>query len=103
MDDIVEGVINTIVNDSKNSSLYKLYNIGNGKPIQLLDFIEKLESILNIRATKDFLCMQDGDVHQTFADTSSIESDYNYKPQIDINNGIKEFFSWYKHFYLNKN
>ena len=102
VDDVVDGVINTLVNNSKNTSLYKLYNIGNGKPVQLLDFIETLERILNIRATKDFLSMQDGDVHQTFADTSSIESDYNYKPQIDINNGIKEFVSWYKCFYLNK-
>ena len=99
IDDIVEGVVNTLIKDSKNDSLYKLYNIGNGKPVQLLDFIEFLETELNISAIKKMLPMQAGDVHQTFADTSRLEHDYNYKPQIAVDKGIKAFVLWYKGFY----
>ena len=99
IDDIIEGVVNTLLKDSKNSSLYKLYNIGNGKPIQLLDFIESLEKTLGISAIKKMLPMQAGDVHQTFANTSNLERDYNYKPQITVDKGIKEFVLWYKGFY----
>ena len=99
IDDIVEGVLNTLVKDSKNTNLYKLYNIGNGKPIQLQDFIESLEKVLDISAIKNMLPMQAGDVHQTFANTASLERDYNYKPQIEVYKGIKEFVLWFKSFY----
>ena len=99
IDDITSGVVNTLVKESKNASLYKLYNIGNGSPVQLLDFIESLEKELDINAIKNLLPMQAGDVYQTFADTTSLEQDYNYKPQIEVDRGIKEFVSWYKEFY----
>jgi UDP-glucuronate 4-epimerase len=99
IDDIVDGVVNTLLKDSKNDSLYKLYNIGNGKPVQLLDFIASLEKELDITAIKNRLPMQAGDVNQTFADTSSLENDYSYKPQITVDKGIKEFVSWYKSSY----
>ncbi len=99
IDDIVNGVVNTLLKDSKNDSLYKLYNIGNGKPVQLLDFIASLEKELDITAIKNRLPMQAGDVNQTFADTSCLENDYNYKPQITVDKGIKEFVSWYKSSY----
>ena len=81
------------------TSLYKLYNIGNGRPVQLQDFIESLEKSLDTSAIKNLLPMQAGDVYQTFADTTSLEQDYNYKPQIEVDRGIKEFVSWYKEFY----
>ena len=103
IDDIISGVINTLLKDSKDASLYKLYNIGNGKPVQLLDFIESLENVLDISAIKKMLPMQAGDVHQTFANTTSLERDYNYKPQITVDKGIKEFVLWYKSFYKNNN
>ena len=99
IDDIVNGVVNTLLKDSKNDSLYKLYNIGNGKPVQLLDFIASLEKELDITAIKNRLPMQAVDVNQTFADTSCLENDYNYKPQITVDKGIKEFVSWYKSSY----
>jgi len=99
IDDITSGVVNTLIKDSKNSSFYKLYNIGNGKPVQLIDFIESLENTLDITAIKTMLPMQAGDVHQTFADTSRLEHDYNYKPQIAVDKGIKAFVLWYKGFY----
>ena len=99
IDDITDGVVNTLIRDSKDTSLYKLYNIGNGRPVQLQDFIESLEKSLDISAIKNLLPMQAGDVYQTFADTTSLEQDYNYKPQIEVDRGIKEFVSWYKEFY----
>lgn len=99
VEDIVSGVVNTLEKDSKNQSLYKLYNIGNGKPVQLLDFINTLETVLGTQADKIMLPMQAGDVNQTFADTSSLEQDYNYKPQISVNKGIQEFVLWFKAFY----
>lgn len=99
IDDIIQGVVNTLLKDSKNDSLYKLYNIGNGRPVQLLDFIESLEKVLDIAAIKNMLPMQAGDVHQTFADTSSLKHDYNYKPQITVDKGIQAFVLWYKGFY----
>jgi UDP-glucuronate 4-epimerase len=99
IDDIVQGVVSTLLKDSKNSNLYKLYNIGNGKPVQLLDFIESLEKVLDITATKNMLPMQDGDVYQTFASTSKLEHDFEYKPQTKVDDGINEFVKWYKNFY----
>ena len=99
IDDIVEGVVSTLLKESKNSNLYKLYNIGNGKPVQLLDFIESLEKVLDITAKKNMLPMQDGDVYQTFADTSKLEHDFAYKPQTKVDDGINEFVKWYKNFY----
>ena len=99
IDDIVGGVVNTLLKESKNSSLYKLYNIGNGKPVQLLDFIKSLEEVLNITATKNMLTMQDGDVHQTFANTYKLEHDFEYKSQTTVKKGIQEFVSWYKKFH----
>ena len=99
IDDITSGLVNTLLKDSKNTSLYKLYNIGNGKPVQLLDFIESLEKTLGISAIKKMLPMQAGDVHQTFANTSTLERDYNYKPQITVDKGIQAFVLWYKSFY----
>jgi UDP-glucuronate 4-epimerase len=101
IDDIVDGVVNTLIKSSKNDSLYKLYNIGNGKPVQLLDFIESLEKVLGTIAVKKMLPMQAGDVHQTFANTTSLARDYNYKPQITVDKGIKKFVLWYKSFYKN--
>ena len=99
IDDIVEGVVSILLKESKNSNLYKLYNIGNGKPVQLLDFIESLEKVLDITAKKHMLPMQDGDVYQTFANTSKLEHDFEYKPQTKVDDGIYEFVKWYKNFY----
>ena len=99
IDDIISGLVNTLLKDSKNASLYKLYNIGNGRPVQLLDFIVSLEKVLDITAIKTMMPMQGGDVYQTFADTTSLERDYNYKPEIAVDKGIQAFVSWYKGFY----
>ena len=100
IDDVIQGVIKTLLEQSKNKDLYKLYNIGNGRPVQLLDFIKSLEKTLNISAIKNSLPMQAGDVSQTFANTSKLERDYNYTSIVTVEKGIKEFVLWYKAYYL---
>ena len=99
IDDIVNGVVNTLIEDSKNKSLYKLYNIGNNSPVKLLDFIQAIEEELEITATKTMLPMQAGDVNQTWADVSQLKHDYNYQPKTSIKTGVNQFITWYKQYY----
>lgn len=99
IDDIVDGVVHTLLKDSKNTALYKLYNIGNSNPIKLLNFIKAIEQESGVIANKDMLPMQSGDVKQTWADISQLQNDYNYKSTTKINQGVKTFISWYKMFY----
>lgn len=99
IDDIVNGIVNTLIEDSKNKNLFKLYNIGNGNPVNLLDFITTIEHKIGIKAIKKMLPMQAGDVNTTFANTKNIEQDYNYSSKINIDDGIKEFILWYKSYY----
>lgn len=113
IDDIVEGIIR--VQDKPPSSTpdwhietgtpanssapYRVFNIGNGSPVQLLDFITALERALGIEAKKQFLPMQPGDVHSTWADTEDLFKAVGYKPQVDINTGVSRFVEWYRAFY----
>ncbi len=111
--DIVDGIIKVIDNPAKisdnfnpnnpipdiSSAPYRIYNIGNNSPVQLLDFIETLEEAIGINAKKDFMPMQDGDVVSTYADTSDLMKDFGYKPETNLKEGIKHFVVWYKKFY----
>lgn len=102
IDDIVDGIIKVIDNPVKtksNLAPYKIYNIGNNSPIQLLDFIETLEKSIGLEAKKNFLPMQDGDVESTYADVEDLIKDFNYKPNTKLADGIEEFVKWYKDFY----
>lgn len=99
IDDIVVGVVATLLEDSKDKSLYKLYNIGNSTPIQLMDFINAIENNIGIVAKKEMLPMQAGDVHQTWADVSKLQNDYNYKPNTSVDKGVESFVDWYKTYY----
>lgn len=113
IDDIVDGIIKVIENPSKanddfdasspnpsiSSAPYKIYNIGNNAPVQLLDFIDTLEDTIGIKAKKNFMDMQDGDVVSTYADTSGLIKDFDYKPDTDLADGIAEFVTWYRKFY----
>jgi len=113
IDDIVEGIIriqDTIPqknNDWKvesnsvaeSSAPYKIFNIGNGNPVKLLDFIQSLEDSLNIKADKNFMPMQAGDVYQTFADVEDLFNAVKYKPATSVESGVGEFVKWYKGFY----
>ena len=117
IDDIVDGIIKVIDNPAKvnenfdvqkpnpsiSSAPFRVYNIGNNSPIQLLDFIETLEKSIGIEAKKNFMDMQDGDVVSTYADTSDLIKDFDYKPDTSLEKGITEFIEWYKDFYFEGN
>ncbi len=111
--DIVNGVIQVINNPPKknyqwtsnspesSSSIapYKLYNIGNSKPVKLLDFIRTIEKSIGVKANLNFLPMQPGDVVKTWADITEFKNDFDYKPDTTIDIGIPKFISWFKKFY----
>ena len=106
IDDVVEGIFRCCLKPAisqedldSTSAPYRIFNIGNGNPIQLLEFINILEKKLNLKAIKNFLPMQQGDVVETFADTQSLENWVNYKPLIDIEKGLDKFVEWYKDYY----
>ena len=99
IDDIVEGVIATLIKSSKNKDLYKLYNIGNSQPVKLTDFILEIERVVGKTARKEMLPMQPGDVEKTWADVSDLEKDFGYKPQTPISIGIRNFVEWYRNYY----
>lgn len=113
IDDIVSGVIATLKlpaasnaewdglkpDPSSSSAPYKIYNIGNGKPVELLHFIELLEQNLGKETSKEMLPMQPGDVEDTYADISAMERDFGYHPNTNIETGLKKFVEWYRGYY----
>jgi len=78
---------------------WRIYNIGNSKPINLMDYIKAIENTLNKKAIIQFLPLQAGDVEATYADVNNLIKDFNYKPITDIEDGISNFVAWYKAFY----
>jgi UDP-glucuronate 4-epimerase len=102
IDDVVTGVVNILCNPPREDDLgaaYKIYNIGNHKPVRLMDFIETLERCLGREAVKEYLPMQPGDVYQTYADVSDLMHDYGFKPDTPIEDGLKAFVAWFKEYY----
>jgi UDP-glucuronate 4-epimerase len=109
VDDIVEGVVRVIHStipekqkpetSNQQSIPYSIYNIGNGNPVHLLDFIETMENALDKKAIKQFLPMQPGDVFKTFADVNALKNDFGYEPNTSIQKGISEFVEWFKEYY----
>ncbi|KEY18771.1 NAD-dependent epimerase/dehydratase family protein [Kaistella antarctica] len=97
--DIVNGVVKTIEEGSKDNAFYKLYNIGNGNPVKLNDFITEIEAVTGKQADRIMMPMQPGDVENTFADVEGLKRDYNYLPNTNITVGVREFVAWYKEFY----
>lgn len=116
IDDIVEGIIRILdVVPEKNeewsveggtlassSAPYKVYNIGNGKPVKLLDFIQALENSLGIEAKKNFMPMQPGDVYQTYAETKALFDVTGFLSNVNVEEGVARFVKWYKEFYQGK-
>ena len=78
---------------------YRVVNIGNSKKIKLLDFIDAIESELDIKAKRNMMPMQIGDVTETWADVSLLEALTGFSPNTNINQGIKNFIHWYKEYY----
>jgi UDP-glucuronate 4-epimerase len=102
IDDIVGGML-TIVNTFKKDAVqkpYSLYNIGNSKPVKLLDFIEAIEKTTGKQAIKEMLPMQPGDVERTWADVDGLINDFDYTPSTSVEKGVEEFVAWYKNFYI---
>lgn len=101
VDDIVGGMLN-ITKAFENNAIqkkYSLYNIGNSKPVKLLDFIEAIEHKTGKTAIKEMKPMQPGDVEQTWADVDDLIRDFNYKPETSIEKGVGEFVDWYIGYY----
>ncbi|WP_120341939.1 NAD-dependent epimerase [Bacillus wiedmannii] len=99
IDDIVDGIIKLLENSPvlNNKELpYKVYNIGNNKPVKLLDFIQAIESAVGKEAVKEYYPMQPGDVYQTYADVSDLINDVGFKPDTPIQEGINKFVDWFK-------
>ena len=96
IDDIVNGLVNVIVKNMENRAHYKLYNIGNNMSENLNDFIYTIEEALGKKAKKKKCKMQPGDVPKTHADITQLMKDYDFKPTVKINTGIKNFVNWFK-------
>ena len=112
IDDIVEGVVRVLDKPAESnpnwsgeapdpgSSLapWRVYNIGNNSPVELMDYISAIEDALGITAEKELLPLQPGDVPDTFADVDDLVRDYDYKPSINVKEGVEKFIDWYKEY-----
>ena len=78
---------------------HRIFNIGNSNPNSLIEYLNAIEDTLKIKAKKEYLPIQPGDVPATFSDCTSLESLINFKPNTSIKVGIKEFIKWYREFY----
>jgi UDP-glucuronate 4-epimerase len=113
IDDIIEGLLKiipqpptknplwsgTCPDPSSSKAPYKIYNIGNNNPVNLMDFIKVLENTLGKKAKTNLLPLQSGDMLLTYADVSDIIRDFNYKPDTSIEEGLLNFIEWYKEYY----
>jgi len=103
IDDIVEGIARLRTKpplaNHESGGANRLFNIGRGQPIALLDFIECLESALGIKAQRNNLPMQAGDVIKTWADVSALADWVDFHPQVSVETGVAQFVDWYRHFY----
>ena len=108
IDDIVTGIVNVMGNpptETADDAPYKVYNIGNNKPENLLYFVETLEKLLlregviQRPAEKEFLPMQPGDVYQTYADVDELVRDFGFQPNTSLEEGLERFVTWYKAYY----
>ena len=114
IDDIVEGIVRLLNNPPRqnkewdrekadpgtSSAPYKVYNIGNNKPVELMEFIETIEERIGKKAEKQFLPLQDGDVTVTYADVDDLMQDIDFKPETSIDAGVGKFIEWYEEFYM---
>lgn len=113
IDDIVQSMLNLMEHIPQPSDMwdpkkpdpsysnapYRLYNIGNNNPEQLMDMITFLEDEIGIEAKKNYMPMQPGDVYATYADTDALAKDIGFKPSTSLKDGIHHFMEWYKMFY----
>ena len=117
IDDIISGIVKIIsvpakVNPDWNAlspdpasskNPFRIYNIGRGSSVALMDFVQEIEYNLNLVALKTFMPMQDGDVVETWADVEEISTEFDFNPKVSIKEGVKNFVNWYKDYYSKKN
>jgi len=115
VDDIVEGVIRVLDQPAQSnpnwsgekpdpgtsSAPWRVYNIGNNSPVDLMDFIVAIEEALGIKTEKELLPLQPGDVPDTYADVDDLVKDFDYNPSMGIEEGVKNFVDWYKEYKKN--
>lgn len=101
IDDIVKGITSIIekMNSENTFDKYEIFNIGNSKPVKLMDFIHLLENSLNIKAILKLKPMQLGDVHDTFASVEKLKQKTDYEPSTTLKEGLQKFVEWYKEYY----
>ena len=113
IDDIIEGIIRVVdkpaekeanwdsfaPDPSSSQAPWRIYNIGNNSPVELLDYIKAIENSLGASARKELLPIQPGDVPDTFADVDDLVKDFNYKPSTSIEMGVAKFIRWYNEYY----
>ena len=113
VDDIVEGVIRTLdrpapINPQWDSNLpdpgtslapWRIYNIGNNSPVELMDYISAIEKALGKTATKELLPLQPGDVPDTYANVDDLAEQFHYKPATSVQDGIQQFVDWYRNYF----
>ena len=115
IDDIAEGVVRVLdrpaapdpafVKDRPDPATswapYRVYNIGNHQPVELMVFIEAIEEALGRKAEKNFLPIQDGDVPATYADTAELRTASDFAPATPVGEGVRKFVKWYRDYYRN--
>ncbi len=113
IDDITEGVLRTLdhvagpnpswsglkPDPGSSRAPWRVYNIGNSRPVELMDYIGALEKELGRTAVKEYLPLQPGDVPDTYADVEQLISDVHYKPETSVEEGIRRFVAWYREYY----
>ena len=95
IDDIVKGILKIIPSPPNNNIPYEIYNMGNSQPVELMDFIQIMEKTTGKKAFLTMEDMQPGDVKITYADTTHLQNDFDYKPSTSIETGIRKFHKWF--------
>ncbi|GAB7086278.1 NAD-dependent epimerase [Marinifilum fragile] len=103
IDDIVEGIVRCVSTLPKKQPRAEVFNIGNSKPVDLMEFISTMEDCLGLYAEKNFMPMQEGDVKKTWANTELLEKVTGYAPNYELKKGVKRFTDWYLKFKAIKN
>ncbi len=95
IDDIIGGLAAIIESSPAPDNLFRIYNIGRGQPVELLDFIAAIEEVSGKKAVRELVEMQKGDVYTTYASTEALERDFGYRPKISVREGINRLYEWY--------
>ena len=113
VDDIVEGMIRVLDRPAQSNhnwhgdnpdsgtsrAPWRVYNIGNNSPVELMDYINAIESALGVNAEQELLPLQPGDVPDTYADVDDLVREFSYKPSMSVNQGVKNFVDWFKEYH----